>query len=800
MFVIPSSWPRLRRVTLALTIGSLLFLTYLLTFTGFPLTNDERFIIDTTDSMAVRANWLLNETGYLRPFQTTDVEPAQPVLSIPLYWLAYHTPWVGNVHALYLFTPLVTALTAIFLFLFAIDLGYSDSTALIAALLFGLTTIVWPYAQTYFREPLTTLSIFVAAYLWNRWRKAFTGGERHHWWVLGLAALTTLLALSSKEAALIALPALALYAYPGGGLARRSRRQVVAVLIGVAGIAVVAVLAIFVARNQLNMLATRYNVYERIGQLVQGLPGAGTGLAGYLVSPGKGIWWYSPILFLALGAPFVLPRDRWRESWLPLGLTLLFATVYAAERGVLWHGGAGWGARYMVPLVPFLMLATLPLLDRILHATTLWPKLGLAALTVYGFAVQIGGTYVGLYSFYAIQGDATGQPPWVGPAIWSFRWSQALGSVLAIPTAQTNIVWWVRGIDWLSIGVIALLLVALIVVLVWLIRRDEAPPLPAALVGLIPLVAVAAAIFALWRAYDDPRFRGGDTSLDAARAYLVQQTGPEDIILLSSPTYVPYFMNYYKGQATWFSLALSPGEIYSPDEAPAVTGEPVERLVGKDNRYAISIFTFSQTFYTGRPIWLVEDQGPWLPWATRPVEWYMAKHLYPVATQDFDQYARVITYLPLIAPDVSDEPANPVGVRLGGSIQLVGYDLVANERDREVTDLHPGDTLGVSLLWEALGPINSDYTVAVFLIGPDGVPVLQQDWPPVEGFAPTSSWQPGARIRDNHGFRLPTDLPPGQYQLWVLAYSWPSLERLPVTGPDGEALGDYVTLATIEVR
>src|SRR5690606_4934602 len=82
-----------RRAALAAALAALLFCAYLLTFSGVPVSDDERHIIDTTDSMAVRGNLLLNQTSYLQPIQVTLVEPGQPLLSVPLYWLGFHTPW-----------------------------------------------------------------------------------------------------------------------------------------------------------------------------------------------------------------------------------------------------------------------------------------------------------------------------------------------------------------------------------------------------------------------------------------------------------------------------------------------------------------------------------------------------------------------------------------------------------------------------------------------------------------------------------------------------------------------------------
>ncbi|HLV44122.1 MAG TPA: hypothetical protein VKY39_04150, partial [Aggregatilineales bacterium] len=111
----------------------------------------------------------------------------------------------------------------------------------------------------------------------------------------------------------------------------------------------------------------------------------------------------------------------------------------------------------------------------------------------------------------------------------------------------------------------------------------------------------------------------------------------------------------------------------------------------------------------------------------------------------------------------------------------------------------PGDYVGLSLLWVADAPVGADYTVSVHVIGPDGVSMLQQDRAPVGGFAPTSTWAPGEPVRDNYGFILPGDAPAGAYDVWVIVYSWPSLERLAVTGPDDSPIGDYLSLGEAAV-
>jgi hypothetical protein len=302
--------------------------------------------------------------------------------------------------------------------------------------------------------------------------------------------------------------------------------------------------------------------------------------------------------------------------------------------------------------------------------------------------------------------------------------------------------------------------------------------------------------FALAQAYDDPRYEGHNRELHTLRVYLADHARPEDVVFLSTPRYTLFFMNYYKERPIWYSLPVSPGERYNEEDQPAVESDRVEDLI-----HPISAGMFGRAEARRGVIWLVSDHGPSLPWATRPTEWYLAKTRFTVSAVDFTPLIRLVAYLPLASPPTGQVPAHALEARFGATMELVGYDLATNVPDETSSSvLRPGDMLGVSLLWRALRQPRADYTVAVYLIDPNGQVALQQDRAPVGGFEPTHRWQPEELVRDNYGFVLPDTFPAGEYELWVTVYSWPSLERLLVTGPDGVEQGDHLVLSTIEVR
>jgi 4-amino-4-deoxy-L-arabinose transferase-like glycosyltransferase len=149
-----------------------------------------------------------------------------------------------------------------------------------------------------------------------------------------------------------------------------------------------------------------------------------------------------------------------------------------------------------------------------------------------------------------------------------------------------------------------------------------------------------------------------------------------------------------------------------------------------------------------------------------------------------------------LLPRISDlSVPNPLSVNFGGLIELVGY---------ELSDLSPaaGDLLNVTLYWRGLRQITEDYKVFVNVIDP---PTLAKyaasDAMPVQWQRPTSTWQPGEIIVDQHEMTVDLNAPPGIYELQVGLYREKGdiLERLRIFTPDGGQAHDLIYLSRVRV-
>jgi hypothetical protein len=139
----------------------------------------------------------------------------------------------------------------------------------------------------------------------------------------------------------------------------------------------------------------------------------------------------------------------------------------------------------------------------------------------------------------------------------------------------------------------------------------------------------------------------------------------------------------------------------------------------------------------------------------------------------------------VLGPAASTEPAFVRNDVLDDAVALVGYDLSPRTP-------RPGDAMQVSLIWEALRPLDTVYHSYIHLIDADGNRVAQSDRQPGGVHYPTTLWQPGERLRDDHSLEIPADAVPGIYRMVAGMYALTEDGSL-------QPLGEPVTLGQIEV-
>lgn len=136
------------------------------------------------------------------------------------------------------------------------------------------------------------------------------------------------------------------------------------------------------------------------------------------------------------------------------------------------------------------------------------------------------------------------------------------------------------------------------------------------------------------------------------------------------------------------------------------------------------------------------------------------------------------------------EPAQPLGAQFGPAIEFLGYELATPV-------VAPGDTLYLTLYWQALATPGQDYRVFVHLTDGSTLWSQQDDNPACR--LPTSVWRPDQMGVGQFRLSIPPEMPPGRYPLIIGLYQAGTLERLKITGGAGQVGDDFLYLRDIEV-
>jgi hypothetical protein len=235
--------------------------------------------------------------------------------------------------AVMLFNPLASAVVGVLLFHLA-RCVYPRRLAVVLSLLCALGTIAWYYAKSAFSEPLVVLLLL----------QAILAVERRRFVVAGFALGGMI--FTRQTALLLAVP-VALWTLtrdPWMGLIPLLRRS--------------ALVLLPMGLGQLAVLG--YNIYRFEDALVSGYGRVSwrvpllQGLYNQLLSPGKGLFVFMPMLLLGIiGWPALFKKRRdW--AWLVLIVVVCHLIPHALYGN--WSGGGGWGPRLLLPIVPLLLL------------------------------------------------------------------------------------------------------------------------------------------------------------------------------------------------------------------------------------------------------------------------------------------------------------------------------------------------------------------------------------------------------------------------------------------------------------
>jgi hypothetical protein len=171
--------------------------------------------------------------------------------------------------------------------------------------------------------------------------------------------------------------------------------------------------------------------------------------------------------------------------------------------------------------------------------------------------------------------------------------------------------------------------------------------------------------------------------------------------------------------------------------------------------------------------------------------------LYPeseVPLRDLDLWQTTASVVEVPPGAIAPPPANQPAARFDSGISLYGYDWSGDT-------LRPEESLFLTFYWQVTEPVSTDWTAFTHIgTGLDDQPlVAQRDGLPCLGFYPTSSWKPGLVVIDSFAVTIPADTPPGEYDIAIGWYAFPSLERLALLDADQPLPDNRAIIGSIRV-
>lgn len=377
------SWPRLAAVVVL--CAALLTPGHLATPDAHLRLAQARNLV-TDGSLAVPNGVGNPDHGNLAPGSGDEVysvyNPGHILLLTPVYALASELPTPFDLHPHYsaafgasFLGALAHFFTSLVLLALLLRLGRSVRTSLLVAALFAFATISLPNATDGYDHTFEALAIVGSLFfLIEDDGEAESAQPALAGLVLGAGVLF-------RYTVLLALPGLV--------WAAGKRRSRIRFLLGLTP-AVVATLLY----NHHRFGAFFETGYRAAWQLAHGSEIGETGfqiskvpgnLFGLLASPGKGLFWFSPVIAAAIPGWAQFRRSRTRVADAIAATAVLYLLFYAAN--FAWHGSVwSWGPRYLVPITaPVLVgIAFLPNDRRYRNALIV---LGLASVLVQAAAV-----------------------------------------------------------------------------------------------------------------------------------------------------------------------------------------------------------------------------------------------------------------------------------------------------------------------------------------------------------------------------------------------------------------------------
>ena len=549
---------------LPIILFCILLAGYFLFFSGVPGTDDEQLFASAAQNLAITGHFsALQMYGNERvQGNYSNIAPLHPFIGSLIYRVA---EWMGTggLQCFFLLTPFYIAITGWLLAKIALRRGYSDKTIILVIMAFGFTTIVFPYSKTFFREPLAMLLITSSYYaLDEATREELRYGQKIIRLVFSFLLLAA--AIWTKEFLFVCVPFFIfilfyqkqkIFKQKGFRQNQRSKRKyIVFIFLGLT-----LALLLLILRDVSGRFSISYLI--RLITYIPLLPHENffQAFVGIFFSLSKGFLIYSPIFFLVVLYPFVKRWEKYRMDLIlavgsAIGVAILQAFVYDSQ----WWTFT-WSTRFMLPIIPFLMLCLFPVFEMIFRKKNKLLQSLIILLLLFGLFLQQGVLLVTdadysqfIWENYQIRLSEV--------SISHIEAIPAIGHWLVLFRGAPIDIAWIRGLSIQSFTAIIppLFILLISAIWVWIYKyRTEKPSFHRKLIGVTIAFSILLSLITLIAFQDDPLYAKNQRAYSYALNLLKDNLKENDQVIVDAYNHSLwyYYFNFGFPKKPWIGLS-----------------------------------------------------------------------------------------------------------------------------------------------------------------------------------------------------------------------------------------------------
>ena len=240
--------------------------------------------------------------------------------------------------------PVITAISTAILFAICRTYNFSIKIAITVAFLYGFTTMAWAYSSTALSVILVSMTVLLSFYFYRKFVK------NQNFFSLIFCGFSLGASVLVRYDSFIIVIIMLVFLI-GTILKNKSKlKNLTCLLIPLFFCAI-----IFMGINYIQFgTFLEYGFKSESGSLVGNTSPIHVGVFGLLFSPGAGLFIFSPILFTIFVSFFDFYKKD-KSSFLIFSAYLVSMLVFFGNLET-WHGFVSWGPRYLLPVIPFLLI------------------------------------------------------------------------------------------------------------------------------------------------------------------------------------------------------------------------------------------------------------------------------------------------------------------------------------------------------------------------------------------------------------------------------------------------------------